>query len=154
MSQSLSNVSNQSTDLVNLISNDKALQAEIEDAQLCNGLAINLYHLRNAVGLTQKQLAERLGVKQSNISRWEQVGYQGYKVKMLSKIARALNGKLEISLLDHTPNYITEISMLEADHLDITVNPLNYNDLNYSFTNPRLTSIVLSSPIQQNQGVS
>ncbi|MBH1980847.1 helix-turn-helix transcriptional regulator, partial [Candidatus Saccharibacteria bacterium] len=63
-----------------------------------NDIAFDLCTMRKDVGLTQKQLAEILGVKQSNISRWERPGYNGYKVSILSKLARVLGGRLELSL--------------------------------------------------------
>ena len=92
----LTSVSNNK--LRNLILGNNSLAEEIQDAKLLNGIALNLYKLRTDSGLTQKQLAEKLGVKQSNISRWEQVGYQGYKVKILNRIVRALGGSLNISI--------------------------------------------------------
>jgi transcriptional regulator with XRE-family HTH domain len=92
----LTSVSN--TKLLNLIRRDDSLVEELQDAKLLNNIALNLYKLRMDSGLTQKQLAEKLGVKQSNISRWESVGYQGYKVKILNRIVRALGGSLNISI--------------------------------------------------------
>lgn len=91
--------------LVELLRSDSSALAEIADAKLCNDIAIDLYNLRLRSGTTQKELAEKLGVKQSNISRWEKPGYQGYKVKMLSKIARALGSKLWISVTPPTETY-------------------------------------------------
>jgi transcriptional regulator with XRE-family HTH domain len=72
--------------------------AELADAQLCNDIAFKLYQARKSSGLTQKDLAAILGVKQSNISRWETPGYQGYKVRMLSKVFRTLGVSMQISI--------------------------------------------------------
>lgn len=77
---------------------DPELVGELVDAAICNGIAGNLYDLRRQAGITQDQLADLLGIKQSNISRWETPGYQGYKVKMLSKIVRTLGGRLSINI--------------------------------------------------------
>ncbi|HEX8762150.1 MAG TPA: helix-turn-helix transcriptional regulator, partial [Candidatus Saccharimonadales bacterium] len=71
---------------------------QLYDARICNDISIDLYELRKKSGLTQKELADKLQVKQSNISRWEKPGYQGYKVKMLSKLVRMLGGQLFISI--------------------------------------------------------
>jgi transcriptional regulator with XRE-family HTH domain len=89
-----------------LISNKPNFLGDLSDAQICNYVAINLYELRENAGLTQKELAERLNVKQSNISRWEQPGYQGYKLKMLNKIVRNLGGALNVSFTKPTYNLI------------------------------------------------
>lgn len=75
--------------------NEDAL-GELRDARICNDIAIDLYNLRKSSGITQKELAGKLGVKQSNISRWENPGYQGYKVKILSKLVRAIGGEFQI----------------------------------------------------------
>jgi transcriptional regulator with XRE-family HTH domain len=85
--------------LKNIInSNESVLRQELIDAELFNEITHSLVSLRKKSNLTQKELAEELGVKQSNISRWEQAGYQGYKVKMLSRIARTLGGQLFVSI--------------------------------------------------------
>jgi transcriptional regulator with XRE-family HTH domain len=81
-----------------LLAQDSDAKGRLYDARICNDISIDLYNLRRKSGLTQKELAEKLGVKQSNISRWEKPGYQGYKVKMLSKVARLLGSQLFISV--------------------------------------------------------
>jgi transcriptional regulator with XRE-family HTH domain len=53
--------------------------------------------LREARGLTQDQLAELVGTKQSGISRWQSTGYAGCKVDTLRKFARAFGVRLKIS---------------------------------------------------------
>ena len=88
---------------------DDLLLGSLVDARICNDIAINLYTLRAQSGITQKELAEKLGVKQSNISRWEHPGYQGYKVKMLSKIVRTLGGRLELTIFKPSGNLQTYI---------------------------------------------
>lgn len=103
MNQSISRksenlLSDRSKKLLDLLRSDRDSAGEIQDASVCNGIAVDLYNLRVKSNITQKELAERLGVKQSNISRWEKPGYQGYKVKMLSKIARTLGGRLWIDI--------------------------------------------------------
>lgn len=82
-----------------------ALRGEIIDAQVCMGVALQLYRLRIYRNVTQKELADMLGVTQSNIARWESPGYQGYKVKVLSKIARTLGGKLTVNIEPIVKNF-------------------------------------------------
>lgn len=55
--------------------------------------------LRIARGLTQEQLASRLGIQQANLARYEQRGYSGYTVETLSKIFTALGVKLSLEPL-------------------------------------------------------
>lgn len=52
---------------------------------------------RLAAGLTQTQLAKKLGTKQSAISRLEQ-GSANPSLALLVKLSKALNAKLKISI--------------------------------------------------------
>lgn len=52
---------------------------------------------RLAKGMTQKQLAEKIGTKQSAIARLES-GNSNPSVAFLEKISKGLGGKLQISL--------------------------------------------------------
>ena len=49
--------------------------------------------------MTQHQLADRIGAKQSLIARLEDAEYEGQSISMLQKIARALNQRLEVHLI-------------------------------------------------------
>lgn len=53
---------------------------------------------REKAGITQKELARRIGTKQSAISRLEGGGYGKATVETLGKIADALNFELVIKL--------------------------------------------------------
>ncbi len=55
-----------------------------------------IYEARTARGLTQKQLADRVGTKQSAIARLEDADYDGHSLSMLQKNAVALNQKVGI----------------------------------------------------------
>jgi predicted transcriptional regulator len=46
--------------------------------------------------LTQQQLADRIGTKQSLIAQLEDGEYDGHSLSMLQKIAPALNQRLEV----------------------------------------------------------
>ena len=115
MSQSTHPTStNKGRKLSDLFRGNKVLIDEVADAGVCNQIALDLHELRNAKGLTQKEFANLLGVQQSNVSRWEQVGYQGYKVKMLSKAARALGGRLTVSLVPPSDVVATVVSFKQT----------------------------------------
>ncbi|MDO8471524.1 MAG: helix-turn-helix transcriptional regulator [bacterium] len=58
-----------------------------------------LISLRNRHNLTQKKLADLLGVNQSEIARLESFDYNP-SVKTLNKIAEATGTKLEIAFVD------------------------------------------------------
>jgi len=59
-----------------------------------------IYQVRTDAGLTQKQLAELIGTKQPVIARLEDADYDGHSLKMLQKIAVALNKKLSINFVE------------------------------------------------------
>ena len=73
-----------------------SLQAERVNAEV----ARMIYELREEAGMKQKELAALIGTTQSVISRLENSDYDGHSLSMLSKIAKALNRKLSISMTD------------------------------------------------------
>lgn len=56
--------------------------------------------LRVARGWTQEQLAERLGLDQAHVARYERSDYAGYSVDVLDRIFRVLGAKLTLGSLD------------------------------------------------------
>ena len=63
--------------------------ADIEVAQL-------IYDMRTNAGLTQRQLAKRVGTTASVICRLEDADYEGHSLAMLRRIAEALGKRIEI----------------------------------------------------------
>ena len=61
-------------------------------------LSAKIHHLRKDLGLTQEELAERLGTTQSVVARLESESYGGHSIKMLRRLARALDARLIIDL--------------------------------------------------------
>jgi predicted transcriptional regulator len=82
-----------------LTSDDSEMESLIREASLNAIVAQLIYEARTARGLTQKQLADRVGTKQSAIARLEDANYDGHSLSMLQKIAGALNQKVEIRFL-------------------------------------------------------
>jgi len=80
-----------------LIGDDPARRAGIADARLNLEVAQVVYDARRQAGLTQAQLARRIGTTQSVISRLEDSDYGAHSLTMLRRIAVALDLCLRIS---------------------------------------------------------
>lgn len=70
-----------------------------EEARTNAAVAQLIYGARMKAGLSQAQLAERIGTRQSVISRLEDADYEGHSLNMLQRIASALGQCLEIRFL-------------------------------------------------------
>jgi transcriptional regulator with XRE-family HTH domain len=55
-----------------------------------------IYDARTKAGLSQRQLAELVGSKQSVIARLEDADYEGHSLNMLQRIGNALGQRLEL----------------------------------------------------------
>ncbi len=71
-----------------------AYQRELQRLRLANQIAA----LRRDIGLSQAQLAERIGTKQAGIARMERAGHASFTVATLAKIAAATGARLDIRL--------------------------------------------------------
>ena len=71
----------------------------VETAQLNFDVAQALYDLRTEAGLTQQQLAERVGTSHSNISRLEDADYEWHSMAMLRRVAQALGKRIVIGFV-------------------------------------------------------
>jgi DNA-binding XRE family transcriptional regulator len=72
------------------------LAKAVEEESFNAGIAQQVYDLRTKAKLTQKELAELVGTKQSVISRIEGSDYEGHSLMMLKRIASALNRQLKV----------------------------------------------------------
>jgi DNA-binding XRE family transcriptional regulator len=61
-------------------------------------LAHRIAELRERCGLTQAQLAEKVGTTQAGISRLENPNYRNYSLTTLEKVAAALGARLKVEL--------------------------------------------------------
>lgn len=86
------------------IKDDPARASAVERERVNAEIAQLIYDRRTAAGLTQKQLAELVGTRQSVISRLEDADYEGHSLSMLQRIATALDQRLHVSMtpVDHT----------------------------------------------------
>jgi ribosome-binding protein aMBF1 (putative translation factor) len=71
-------------------------RASVDAERLNAEIARLIYTLRSEAGLTQEQLAERVGTTQSVISRLEDSDYDGHSLSMLNRIAEAFQKKLSV----------------------------------------------------------
>jgi len=70
----------------------EAYDREVLNAQL----ARRIFELRTRAGLSQRQLAERVGTSASAICRLEGADYEGHSLPVLKRIAKALGRRVEI----------------------------------------------------------
>ena len=62
-------------------------------------IARKIYQLRTKAGLTQQELAKRVGTSKSVICRLEDADYEGHSLSMLKRLAEALEKRIEIRFL-------------------------------------------------------
>ena len=80
-----------------MVGDDREQRELIEEATLNCRIAQLIYDARTAAGLTQAQLAERIGTSQPTIARLEDADYEGHSLSMLQRIAAALQRPLQVS---------------------------------------------------------
>jgi ribosome-binding protein aMBF1 (putative translation factor) len=73
---------------------ERLKRGDIAELTNLHGLGDTLVALRIALGLTQRELAERLGVHESQVSRDERNEYHGITVDRASRILDALGVRL------------------------------------------------------------
>ena len=61
-------------------------------------VAIQIAALRKRSGLSQKELARRLGTSQQQISRLESPSYEGHSLSMLRRVAEVLGGSVHVEI--------------------------------------------------------
>ena len=71
-------------------------QASLEEERQNADIARRLFALRSRSGLTQKQLADRVGTTTSVISRLENADYEGHSLSMLRRVAAALDRNVDV----------------------------------------------------------
>lgn len=90
--------------LEKLLKQDPSFAEELAKADQAWDIAFQIRELREQARLTQQQLAEMVGTKQSNIARIEDAEYTGYTLKTLEKVTKALKARIEIKIIPKTNN--------------------------------------------------
>jgi transcriptional regulator with XRE-family HTH domain len=80
------------------VKDDPARARAVERERINAEVAQLIYDRRTSAGLTQKQLADLLGTRQSVISRLEDADYEGHSLGMLQRVAGALNQRLHVQM--------------------------------------------------------
>jgi len=78
---------------------DKDFAARFKKAGEAWDVAVKLAALRKECGLSQKELAQRVGTTQQQISRLESPSYEGHSLSMLRRVAEVLGATVHIELL-------------------------------------------------------
>lgn len=71
----------------------------LEEAEATAAIARQIYQMREQAGITQRELAKRVGTTASVICRLEDDDYEGHSLGMLRRIAAALGKRVEIRIL-------------------------------------------------------
>lgn len=78
---------------------DDPERAKAVERERVNAEVAEMIHRRRVdAGLTQRQLAELVGTRQSVISRLEDADYEGHSLAMLQRIAAALGQRLRVEM--------------------------------------------------------
>jgi len=86
---------------------DKYLEEQLKDRDFAErfknageawDVAIKLAALRKESGLSQKELAQRIGTTQQQISRLESPSYEGHSLSMLRRVAGFLGATVHVEL--------------------------------------------------------
>ena len=85
---------------------DKYLKEQLKDKDFAErfrhageawDVALKIAALRKEAGLSQKELAKRLGTTQQQISRLESPSYEGHSLSMLRRVAGVLDAQVHIT---------------------------------------------------------
>ena len=78
--------------------NDPEMLKMVDEEYANCDIAQRIYDLRAAAGLTQRQLAKRVGTTASVICRLEDADYEGHSLSMLRRVAAALDHEVTIQV--------------------------------------------------------
>ena len=82
---------------------DPAFRATYEEEAAKKDLWLQLVEARKTAGLTQQQMAERLGVSQAQVARIEKRGYDAYTLNTLRRYVGALGEGFSLEITIHMP---------------------------------------------------
>ena len=77
---------------------DPAFSERFQKAGKAWDVAVQLAALRRESGMSQKDLAEKVGTSQQQISRLESPSYEGHSLSMLRKVAEVLGANVQVKI--------------------------------------------------------
>jgi len=77
---------------------DKGFAERFKKAGEAWDVAVRLACLREKTGLSQKELAKKVGTSQQQISRLESPSYEGHSLSMLRRVADALGAIVRVEI--------------------------------------------------------
>jgi transcriptional regulator with XRE-family HTH domain/predicted nucleotidyltransferase len=77
-------------------------------------VALQLAALRREAGLSQKELAGRVGTSQQQISRLESPSYEGHSLSMIRRVAAALGARIHVQVRREGPLPADSVAEREA----------------------------------------
>lgn len=83
---------------------DPEFRAVYEEEAAKKELWLQLVESRQAAGLTQAELAQRLGVSQAQVARIEKRGYDAYTLNTLRRYVAALGEGFKLEVTIHRPD--------------------------------------------------
>jgi DNA-binding XRE family transcriptional regulator len=89
------------------IAGDSARERTYEEEGINAEIARKIYDLRTKAGLTQQELAARVGTTKSAISRLEDADYDGHILSMLNRIAEVLDKRVQIRFVSARNTRVT-----------------------------------------------
>jgi DNA-binding XRE family transcriptional regulator len=90
---------------------DPEFRAVFEQEAAKKELWLQLVEARQAAGLTQQQMAERMGVSQSQVARIEKRGYDAYTLNTLRRYVEALGDGFFLEVKIRTPEEIKSVQV-------------------------------------------
>jgi predicted XRE-type DNA-binding protein len=102
------------TDLVRNLGSDPAFLEDLQDHLDARRLVRRLVALRGAKGFTQREIAEKVGLSQSWVSKFEASRDADVSFDAVERYARAIGYQLEVSLLHDDPGQAERILIAAA----------------------------------------
>ena len=82
------------------LATDRDLAEAVSRERFKANMACEILAMRTKAGLTQKQLADKIGTRQSVIARLEDADYDSHSLKMLQRIADGLGKRLAVRFVN------------------------------------------------------
>ncbi|MHB9096766.1 MAG: helix-turn-helix domain-containing protein [Syntrophales bacterium] len=90
---------------------DRTFEERFRKAGEAWEVAVKLAAMRKDAGLSQKELARRVGTTQQQISRLESPAYEGHSLSMLRRVAGVLGATVHVELrLQRAPQKRLEVA--------------------------------------------